>query len=161
MELKEELRKRLAPFITVEEENYLVIVRRRRSLCGFEFQHVKEVVLPQPLKRLPFSPPFLKGIFSHLGTIVPVIELSEFLQVETPEMRKVLILLLSDGYYSAGIFINDYPVFKKIQPGDVFSVEIKKEENRFVKGFVKEGNEVIPVVNLSAIFEEIRRVIRR
>ncbi len=160
LKLKEGIRKKFFELLAPEEERHILIVKRGESYFSIEFSYVKEVISPPPIKILPRSPSFIKGIFSHFGRILPVIEISEFIKVQKEDIKKVLCLLLSDGYYIGGIFINDYPVFKTITEEEVFPVEKERAENEFIKGIIKEKDRAIPIIDLPRIFETIRERIK-
>jgi len=162
MDIKSEIRKRLFKALGEEEEKYLVLAKRKKSFFAVPFEFVREVIPPPPIKTLPLSPPFLKGIISHLGRIIPILEISEFIKIDEPEMRRVMGFLISDGRYIAGILINEYPEFKKIEEeSEIFPAETPYKENTFLKGFVKEKETLIPILDIPLIFEEIRRRIKR
>jgi purine-binding chemotaxis protein CheW len=162
MDIKSEIRHRLFKALGDEDEKYLIIARRKKSFFAVPFEYVREVIPPPPIKLLPLSPPFLKGIISHFGRIVPILEISEFIKIDEPEMRRVMTFLVSDGHYIAGILINEYPEFKKIEDeGEIFPVQTESEENLFLRGFVKEGESLLPILDVPLIFEEVRKRIKR
>jgi len=162
MDIKSEIRQRIFKALSEEDEKYLLIARRKKSFFAVPFEYVREVLPTPPVKILPLSPPFIKGIISRFGRMVPILEISEFIKVDQPEMRSVLTFLISDGYYSAGILINDYPEFKKIEDeNEIFPVETESEENLFLRGFLKEKESLIPILNIPLIFEEVRKRIKR
>lgn len=162
MDIKGEIRSRLFRALGEGDEKYLLIARRKKSAFAIEFECVRGVIPTPPLKTIPFSPPFIKGIISHMGRIIPILEISEFIKVEQPEMKRIMTFLISDGYYNFGIFINDYPYFKKIEDeNEIFPVETRSEENAFLKGFIKENEGLLPILNISIICEEIRKRIKR
>ncbi len=161
MDIRSEIRSKLFKALE-EDEKFLIIAKRKNSFFAVPFEYARGVIPPPPIKTLPLSPTFIKGIISHLGKIIPILEISEFIKTEKPEMKRILTFLISDGYYSAGIFINEYPVFRRIENEDeLFPQEESSGESAFLSGFIKEKEVLIPILNPSSIFEEIRKRIKR
>ncbi|GEJ55679.1 chemotaxis protein CheW [Anaeromyxobacter diazotrophicus] len=60
-------------------EARLFCVRLLGGRYAFEASLVTEVVRLGPLTRLPAAPPFLPGVFSHRGEILPVLDVNQLL----------------------------------------------------------------------------------
>jgi purine-binding chemotaxis protein CheW len=60
-------------------EARLFCVRLLGGRYAFEASLVAEVVRLGPLTRLPAAPPFLPGVFSHRGEILPVLDINQLL----------------------------------------------------------------------------------
>jgi purine-binding chemotaxis protein CheW len=60
-------------------EARLFCVRVLGGRYAFEASLVAEVVRLGPLTRLPAAPPFLPGVFSHRGEILPVLDVNQLL----------------------------------------------------------------------------------
>jgi purine-binding chemotaxis protein CheW len=60
-------------------EARLFCLRLLGGRYAFEATLVTEVVRLGPLTRLPAAPPFLRGVFSHRGEILPVLDVNQLL----------------------------------------------------------------------------------
>ena len=56
-------------------EDRAVVVRVGETEFGIDVKHVREVLRPPAITRLPFPPPTILGIASVRGTLVPVMDL--------------------------------------------------------------------------------------
>jgi purine-binding chemotaxis protein CheW len=70
-----------------EPETWYFAVRLGESRYAFDAPLVTEVVRLGPITRLPAAPPFLRGVVTHRGEILPVLDLGELLLQRSVEPR--------------------------------------------------------------------------
>lgn len=88
----------------------------QKSLVGFKvgdvayavpIAHVKEIINPTPLTRLPHAPPVVAGVADHRGEVVPVIDLRRRFGVERPrDARREKWILIDVGERTVGMVVD-------------------------------------------------------
>ena len=74
----------------------LIIFKLGESLYGVDINHIREVVDPKKIIKIPKAPEYIEGIMDLRGHVVTLISLSKILEIPTnggKEKRKVLILM--------------------------------------------------------------------
>lgn len=74
---------------------------------GIRIDEVSEILLPRPVTPLPGAPPFVRGLVSLRGTVLPVIDMAARLDLQGSEPRRAArILVLRDGDERMGFWVD-------------------------------------------------------
>jgi twitching motility protein PilI len=115
-------------------------------------------VLPYPaqLTRVPGAKAWIKGLANLRGSLLPVIDLRQFLgSGATPMSRNTRLLVVSHRDVPAGLMVDEVLGFRRFTDGE-FSGDAPPTIvrcERFVAGAFRRGNESWPVLSLRQLLE--------
>ena len=115
-------------------------------------------VLPYPaqLTRVPGAKPWVKGLGNLRGSLLPVIDLRQFLgSGVTPLTRNTRLLVVNHRDVPAGLVVDEVLGFRRFVDGE-FSGDAPPTIvrcERFIAGAFRRGNEAWPVVSLRLLVE--------
>ncbi len=115
-------------------------------------------VLPYPaqLTRVPGAKPWVKGLANLRGSLLPVIDLRQFLgSGVTPLTRNTRLLVVNHRDVPAGLMVDEVLGFRRFIDaefsGDAPPTIVRCE--RFVAGAFRRGDEAWPVLSLRQLLE--------
>lgn len=112
-----------------------------------------EMVIERPdITYVPKAPYFIKGVMNLRGRIVPVIDLSNFLNIEnTGDQSKVLVLKVKD--IEVGFLVNNVKEVIRIKKDFIDKPLNSEDVNKKIKGIIKYNNRLIVYLDAEKIIE--------
>jgi len=89
---------------------------------------------------VPNTASWLLGLINLRGNLIPVFEMTELLELEAPNIKKRMLLVLDEGQNAAGILIDDLPAQKTLTENDKLTSLPALPE--VVRPFIASGYEV-------------------
>jgi len=139
------------------EKQYLTFLLKD-ELFGLEVSPVKEIIEYFPITRIPMMPAYILGITNVRGDVLPVIDLSERINLGVNiKNKKTCIVIVeiddNDGKLSIGILIDAISQViampdKNLENTPEFGLKV---DERFIKNMLKTDDKFIGVLNLETI----------
>lgn len=123
---------------------------------GIELLHVIEIISVQPITRVPYLPPYIKGITNLRGKIVPVIDVRlKFKMEEKEHDEKTCIIVLNVDEKQVGIIVDRVSEVLAIQadqlapPPDIGT----SSGEQYLKWVTKMGEKVVLSIDCNKFFQ--------
>lgn len=127
-------------------ESYLVAREETREVLPF----------PNQLTRVPGAKPWVRGLANVRGSLLPVIDLRQFLgSGATPVTRNTRVLVVNHREVPAGLMVDEVQGFRRFSDGE-FSADAPStlvQCERFMAGAFRRGSETWPVLGLRLLVE--------
>ncbi|WP_330217044.1 chemotaxis protein CheW [Geobacter pickeringii] len=148
----------------VAAETTPAIVGSREILCfrvadeiyGIDIMDLKEIIKPRETTEIPHAPPFIAGVLSLRGIIIPVFVLRERLGLGEAAVRnKERIIVVKRGDGLCGLLVDEVTQVVRI---DADSVEpppavLDGIDRDFVGGIGRNTGEIIILLNLDKVLD--------
>jgi twitching motility protein PilI len=139
------------------KEKYMFGIRIGRTGFVVSPSNLGFIINKALITPLPNAAPWLSGVLSLRGNLVPVIDLHVILSEEViNEKNRLLFVMVEDGY-SAAIWIDDLPVFKsswQFQTTRNHSA-LSKILQRFVPSACEQDGQLWYNINFSDLFDAL------
>lgn len=102
------------------QEIQLACFRIGDALFAADIMRIKEILRPQRLTRLPKSPPFVEGVISLRGSVIPVVDLRkrfDLAEIETTEEARLLVVAVARQL--VGLMVDDVTEVVTVQIQDI------------------------------------------
>jgi len=135
----------------------IVVFTLNDEMCGVETTQVKEIVKYESITKIPDMPKFIDGVISLRGTVVPVVNLNKRFGLGETEMTKKTKIIINDIEGKLiGFIVNDVSEIIKIPAEDIENTPdlIKGTHNAYLKNVGKKGDQLISILDLSAILTD-------
>ena len=140
--------------MTSKNELQLIIFKLGESLYGVDINHIREVVDPKKIIKIPKAPEYIEGIMDLRGHVVTLISLSKILEIPTnggKEKRKVLILMDNLNGNDVGFIVDHVVGVLRVHSKDIERTAIGREH--VVRGVVRSNNNLILVLDPPSILK--------
>ncbi|HEY8363510.1 MAG TPA: chemotaxis protein CheW [Tissierellaceae bacterium] len=111
---------------------------------GIELENVVEIIGMQPITKLPGLPDYVRGIINLRGKIIPVMDVRLRFNknlVDYNERTCVIVININD--LSTGLIVDNVSEVISIPKTEIVAPQgVVKENNRFIKGLGKVGDDV-------------------
>jgi purine-binding chemotaxis protein CheW len=126
-----------------------------KELFGFEIKYISRVIDPEKLGFVPRAPFFMRGVISHRGKVIAVIDLAQFLGMPKKEvdLESKIIILDSQEFYLG--FLVDRVERIETVPLSGDTVRDPAAENPYILKVVNLGGRIFNVINLEKVLGEI------
>ncbi len=153
------------PAVVVAEEgskkkNMIVVFELEGEFFGLPVEFAKEVVKAGRVSSVPQSQPYILGVSNIRGEVLAILDLRLLLgldQSSKPAYPNLLVIKSNNRKMALGI--HEVPKTWKIEEADVQStvnMTWSDEDNQFIKGLLKRGDQMIMILNPEKIFESNR-----
>jgi len=135
----------------------IVVFTLNDEVCGVETSQVKEIVKFESISKMPNMPKFIDGVISLRGVIVPVVNLNKRFGLDDTEVTKKAKIIINDSDgKQIGFIVDDVSEITKIPAQDIESTPdiIKKMDNSYLKYVGKKEEELISILDFSAILTD-------
>ena len=126
-----------------------------RELYGFDLHMVNKVIEVPDFFFVPRAPSFTRGVISHRGKVIAVVDLSEFLGMGTartgPDHR---ILVIASSEYHLGFLVDRVERIEYV-PVRGPLVQPSSGENPYVSKIVNLGGRIFNLIDLEKLLAEI------
>ena len=122
---------------------------------GIDIMQIKEIIKPRPVTEIPRTPPFVSGVLSLRGVMVPVLYLSRRLgleQISSPHERNVIVKNSSDESFT-GLVVDQVIGVSHIRNDSVESAPMVLEAplRNFISGIGRENEKMFIILDLPAV----------
>ena len=135
------------------------------GIYGINVAKVREIIRLPKLTELPGVPPFIEGIFDLRGVVIPVINLSKWMKVDTGRAydKKVRIIIAEFNNILIGFIVHEAKrirriSWKDIEPASFTSAvdnSVGMEKNKITGVTRIEGNSVLLILDLESIVQDL------
>ena len=126
---------------------------------GIEIHSIKEIISLMPVRTIPQTPPFVKGVINLRESVIPVIDLRAMLglhEAEYTEHTCIIILELwsDNGYMKIGIIVDSVSEVLNVKASDLEEIPSFGEDidTAFILAMVKIGKGVKTLLNANNLF---------
>ncbi|AGL01710.1 chemotaxis protein CheW [Desulfoscipio gibsoniae] len=139
----------------MKENNQLVVFGLNNQHYGLQIENVSEIIRIMEITRVPNTQYYCKGIINLRGAIVPVISLSLRLGLEENKLgRDSRIIVTETIKGKLGLIVDSVYSVTRYSNDEVEKSETMNGEDRFIKGILKEENDMILLLNLKEVMED-------
>ncbi len=135
------------------------------GIYGINVAKVREIIRLPKLTELPGVPPFIEGIFDLRGVVIPVINLSKWMKVDTGRAydKKVRIIIAEFNNILIGFIVHEAKrirriSWKDIEPASFASAvdnSVGMEKNKITGVTRIEDNSVLLILDLESIVQDL------
>ncbi len=140
----EEERKQFLTFFLEDEE------------FAIDVTELKEVIKPRAILEVPNAPPFVKGIISLRGEIVPIIDLRERLGLPPKDMdRQTRFILAGLNGEKVGLIVDRIRQVMRVSEREIEPPPQVREgiDTEFIEGIAHTGERLIAILRLSRVLK--------
>jgi len=138
-----------------------------KEIFGIGIQSIKEIVRYPSITEVPRVPKYIKGLANLRGTILPVIDTREKLNLpETEITDQTRVIVLDTGNVPTGIVVDRVKGVKDIEnltieePPAIISSELDIDK-KYISGIIQSDKEIIMLINIESLcdidIKEIQR----
>ena len=135
----------------------IVIFELNEMLCAVDTLSVSEIIVCQKVTKTPGTPSFVEGIYDLRETVIPVIDLNRrFALGVTPLTGKSKLIVSQLMDKRAGYLVNSVKEITLCEDQAFQAVPppMKSEENRYLSEILVLNDEIINVIDFSAILSD-------
>lgn len=141
-------------------EEQLVVFRIDHETYGIDIGAVHEIIVWQPVTRVPRAPDFIEGIINLRGNVIPVIDLRRRFGLPPGERgRQTRIVVVEIGGVMVGLVVDGVSEVMRIPasavepPSDV----ITSVDTEFIRGIARADQRLIILLNPERILHQAER----
>ncbi len=132
---------------------------------GIDIRSVTEIIGMQPIRTLPESPDFVRGIVNLRGKIIPVVDMRLRLgNPETAYTDRTCIVVVETTRMTAGLIVDEVSEVMVIEQGCIVPPpDVQLEgSRRFISGIGKVGETVKLLIDCEKLFDisEMKSMVR-
>ena len=150
--------KKLADERTEYNTIQFIVIKLGNEQYGIDIKYVDNIVRMQHITRVPKVADYLKGVINLRGEVIPVMSLRLKMDLPADEITKAtrIIILKMEQHGMIGIIVDEVKevVTLGIHEIEKASYDGKEEKNNFISGIGKHGQELISLLDLSAVAME-------
>jgi purine-binding chemotaxis protein CheW len=139
-------------------EHQLFIVGYRKAHYAIDASTVQEAVWRPALSPIEEMPPFISGVFSLRGVVVPVIDLGRrFGYGDEPVSSQDRIVVIAEGAHRVGIVVHalhDVVTVHDDAVEPVGNFQLPGGQSRFLRGLVKQDDGLLMLLDGAALLNE-------
>ncbi len=133
------------------------------GIYGVNVAKVREIIKLPNLTELPGAPEFIDGIFDLRGVVIPVINLSKWMNAKAPEDAnlQMRVIITEFNHVLIGFAVHEARRIRRISWNDIESASFASNDNSAfnqtkITGVTKiENDEVLLILDLESIIEEL------
>lgn len=133
-----------------------VIFRMNDEDFGMDILHVKEIIRMQNLTAMPNTSPYVLGVTSIRGQVIPIISLKNIMMMEeTLEDEKTRIIVAALGEKTYGFKVDEVTEIIKIEDEQIEEPTKMGEEKgkNYIKGIAKLEERLVKLIDLEEILQ--------
>jgi purine-binding chemotaxis protein CheW len=138
-------------------EEQLVVFRLAGEHYGLDIGSVQEIIVWQPVTRVPRAPGFVEGIINLRGNVIPVVDLRRRFGLEGAEPgRQTRIMVVEIGSLVVGLVVDGVSEVLRVPASAVEppSAVISGVDTQFIRGVAKVGERLIILLNPYRILDD-------
>ena len=135
-----------------------IVVKIGREQYGIDISYVDNIVRMQKITRVPKAQTYFKGIINLRGEIVPVMSVRKRMGLEDDVFTNAsrIIILKIEQQGSLGIVVDEVKEVVTLGADQIDKVSYNKkmDQDTFINGIGKNGEELISLFNINSIIGE-------
>ncbi|MGN0170150.1 MAG: chemotaxis protein CheW [Lachnospiraceae bacterium] len=135
-----------------------IVVKIGSEQYGIDITFIDNIVRMQKITRVPKAQEYFKGIINLRGEVVPVMSLRLRMSLEDDEFTHDtrIIIVKMEEHGSLGLIVDQVIEVVELGANDIdsYNPDNKDEKSVFIKGIGKSNEQLISLLELSALIEE-------
>lgn len=135
-----------------------IVIKLGDEQYGIDIKYIDNIVRMQHITRVPKVAGYLKGVINLRGEVIPVMSLRLKMHLSEDEIAKStrIIILKLEQHGTIGIIVDEVKEVVTLSYEEIEKVTYdgKEEKANFVSGIGKHGDELISLLDLSAVAME-------
>jgi len=126
-----------------------------KELFGFEIKYISRVIDAEKMGFVPRAPFFVRGVISHRGKVIAVIDLAQFLGMPARELGgDAKVIILDSQEFHLGFLVERVERIETV-PLAGGTVRDPGADNPYLSKVVNLGGRIFNVVNLEKLLGEV------
>src|SRR3990170_1283117 len=141
-----------------QEQKYLIFQIDNEEYAVEVFK-IKEIINDTEVTEIPNTSPYVKGVISRRGVIIPILDLRKYLGFDDSQpQRKTRIIIIGHKQSMAGLPVDSVREVESVPSNKVTPVPqfMKKEKVEFLKGVIEQNNRFISLLKTTALLERLK-----
>lgn len=135
-----------------------IVIKLGNEQYGIDIRYIDNIVRMQHITRVPKVAGYLKGVINLRGEVIPVMSLRIKMNLPADEITKAtrIIILKLEQHGTIGVIVDEVKEVVTLSTDEIEKVtyDAKEERNSFLSGVGKHENELISILDLSAVAME-------
>ena len=135
-----------------------IVIKLGNEQYGIDIRYIDNIVRMQHITRVPKVAGYLKGVINLRGEVIPVMSLRIKMDLSADEITKAtrIIILKLEQHGTIGVIVDEEKEVVTLSTDEIEKVtyDAKEERNSFLSGVGKHENELISILDLSAVAME-------
>ena len=135
-----------------------IVIKLGNEQYGIDIRYIDNIVRMQHITRVPKVAGDLKGGINLRGEVIPVMSLRIKMDLSADEITKAtrIIILKLEQHGTIGVIVDEVKEVVTLSTDEIEKVtyDAKEERNSFLSGVGKHENELISILDLSAVAME-------
>ena len=135
-----------------------IVIKLGNEQYGIDIRYIDNIVRMQHITRVPKVAGYLKGVINLRGEVIPVMSLRIKMDLSADEITKAtrIIILKLEQHGTIGVIVDEVKEVVTLSTDEIEKVtyDAKEERNSFLSGVDKHENELISILDLSAVAME-------
>lgn len=140
---------------TAEESGQYIVIRLGDEQYGIDICDIDNIVKMQPITRIPKMQPYLKGVISMRGEVIPVVSMRLKIGLEADEITKStrIIVLKLEQEGKVGFIVDEVKEVVTLLSTEVEKITYNSKEERagMINAVGKHNGELISLLDLNMI----------
>lgn len=126
---------------------------------GIDIHRVVEILKAQRIHSLPQLPPFLCGVVSVRGTVIPLVDLRKRFGI-SPGPGKGRIIVVRSGNEQVGLLVDGVKEIIDLEPEDVIMPPsiFKGLKTEYLTGIGRRGDAIVILLNLDTLLTSEEKI---
>lgn len=143
----------------VMESKQYIVVKIDNEQYGIDIGYVDNIVRMQRITRVPKAQSYFEGVINLRGEVIPVMSMRKKFELE-PDVttnKTRIIIIKTEQQALVGIQVDEVKEVVTLEGSEVEKVAYDKnreEQNGFLTGIGKHGDELISLLNINAVISE-------
>jgi len=120
---------------------------------------IKEIINDTEVTEIPNTSPYVKGVISRRGVIIPILDLRKYLGFDDSQpQRKTRIIIIGHKQSMAGLPVDSVREVESVPSNKVTPVPqfMKKEKVEFLKGVIQYNDRFISLLKTTALLARLK-----
>ncbi len=124
-----------------------------------EVFNIKEIINNAKVTEIPNTSPYVKGVISRRGVIIPILDLRKYLGFDDSQpRRKIRIIIVGHKQSMAGLPVDSVREVESVSSDKVTPVPqfMKREKAEFLNGIIEQNDRFISVLKTAVLLERLK-----
>lgn len=143
--------------VSADSKQYIV-VKLDSEQYGIDIKFVDNIVRMQRITRVPKAQDYFEGVINLRGEVIPVMSMRMKFGLEPDVItnKTRIIIIKTDQQALVGVQVDEVKEVVTLEETDVdkVSYDNKEENNNFLSGVGKHGEQLISLLNVNSVISE-------
>ena len=142
-----------------DKEDRYIMFKIDNEEYAVEVYKIKEVINYAEVTEIPNLSPYVKGVISLRGTVIPILDIKKcFGFPDSQPTKKARIIVINFKEHIAGLPVDSVEEVKNISGGTIIPVPqfMEREKTEFLQGIIEYNSRYIMVLKTSVLLECLR-----